>query len=72
MALTLIRSDTEASIVVEGVVRRQVRTAELSGVGVEFTGMTEAKREELFLFISESIPLIEDADLVEEGDPKLA
>ena len=34
--LTIVRPDSEASFEVEGIVRRQVRTPALSGVGVEF------------------------------------
>jgi len=62
--LTIHHPDTDESFSLRGLVRRQVSEPEMLGVGVEFLGMTDAKREEFWRFVSDHLDEIGEDDLL--------
>ena len=78
--LTVHHSDTDESFSLRGMVRRQVNEAEMRGVGIEFLGMSDIKRDEFWRFVSdhleeigedELMPLSADAEVSMESEVSL-
>jgi len=70
VGLDLIHPDGESSIALDAIVRRLFRGPGALGLGVEFIGMDDERREELAQFIGPVLPK-EVVVTVKEGDPRL-
>jgi uncharacterized protein (TIGR02266 family) len=70
VGLDLIHPDGESSFALDAVVRRQIRQVGARGIGVEFIGMDDLRREELADFIGPALPQ-GVVVTVKEGDPRL-
>jgi len=62
--LTIHHPDTDESFNLRGLVRRQVNEADMQGVGVEFLGMSDIKREEFWRFVSDHLDEIGGDELM--------
>jgi len=71
VTLTLVRPESDVTFEVDGIVRRQVKTP-CAGVGVEFIKLTPERQAALDQFLSDSIPMLDDLQIIEDGDPRLA
>jgi hypothetical protein len=69
LKLSVIHPKSHEHFALEAVVRRRGQPAD-PGLGLEFTQLTEQRRDEFLEFISSEIP-VEEVVYVAEGDPHL-
>lgn len=73
LQLEVYHPETSESFALSAIVRR-VSMQHPEGVGVEFTDLDDARRDEFLQFIRDGIPVVglDDVDLIDENDPGLA
>lgn len=69
-----VHHPTSRSVFPLQAVVRRVNESTPRGIGVEFVGMTEERRDEFLQFIRDGVPTLasDDLELVADDDPKLA